>query len=210
MFTWRFFLNRLQTKDELEKRGIVSGSHYPICPLCFSESESHLHRFLLCPKVVLVWYKILDWISLGYLPPCGIILLHVTQFDKKLEINIKKEFRLFLWFATIRVIWLSRNDILFQRGQKDVNDLVSLTKSLSWEWVCVRFKGVLCVIRLFGLLILPLIVSIISFLRFLFSLMVFPIILGLTIPYTSINTLFPYKKQSFNHVIKMTLKWMED
>lgn len=96
VFTLRFFLNRVQTKDELAERGIIYGPHNMVCPLGFGEIESHLHLFLLCPKTVLVWCKILDWIGLGYFPSRGSILIHVKQYDRKMKDNIKKEFRLFI------------------------------------------------------------------------------------------------------------------
>lgn len=34
LFAWGFLLNILQTRDQLVKRGILSGQHNPVCLLC--------------------------------------------------------------------------------------------------------------------------------------------------------------------------------
>lgn len=35
VFAWRLILKRLQTRDELAKREVISGVHNLVCPLCF-------------------------------------------------------------------------------------------------------------------------------------------------------------------------------
>lgn len=116
VFSWSLFLNLRQTNDELMKRGIIFGSHNTIYPLCLDENESHLHLFLRCPKIVLVWLKVLGWIGLGSLPSSTDILDHAMNFNRKMKGNINKDFVLLFRLAIDSIIWLSRNDILFNRS----------------------------------------------------------------------------------------------
>lgn len=48
-FCWRLLLNRLPTKIQLEKRGVISGGYNIVCPLCFFEDKDVNHLFLSCP-----------------------------------------------------------------------------------------------------------------------------------------------------------------
>ncbi|XP_058766126.1 uncharacterized protein LOC131639664 [Vicia villosa] len=48
IFIWRLLLNRLPTRDELAKCGIIRSIHDLSIPLCFGTAEFHLHLFLLC------------------------------------------------------------------------------------------------------------------------------------------------------------------
>lgn len=45
IFGWILILNKLHTRMELAKRGIIYGSHNVVCPLCFMEEEDLEHFF---------------------------------------------------------------------------------------------------------------------------------------------------------------------
>ncbi|XP_057425853.1 uncharacterized protein LOC130719213 [Lotus japonicus] len=57
---WKVLINRIQTKVNLNRRGIVLNS---ACPLCSTSDESTDHLFFSCPIVWKVWSKISAWFS---------------------------------------------------------------------------------------------------------------------------------------------------
>lgn len=67
VFAWRLILNRLQTRDEFAKRGVISGAHSLVCMLCRRLEESHNHIFLHCIVVSQVWSSIFDWLWVNYI-----------------------------------------------------------------------------------------------------------------------------------------------
>lgn len=116
VFAWRLILNRLQTRDEFAKRGVISGAHSLVCPLCRRLEESHNHIFLHCIVVSQVWSSIFDWLWVNYIILKG---------------RVKRICRIFIWLAEERVVWLIRNDTLFNGGMKGVREIVLVVKSLT-------------------------------------------------------------------------------
>ncbi|GKA28965.1 RNA-directed DNA polymerase, eukaryota, reverse transcriptase zinc-binding domain protein [Tanacetum coccineum] len=62
---WRAALNRLATRDNLIRRGVViaSGS----CPLCGVDDKDVHHILISCSRVLLVWRKVWSWWNLDSL-----------------------------------------------------------------------------------------------------------------------------------------------
>ncbi|XP_058774320.1 uncharacterized protein LOC131648593 [Vicia villosa] len=150
LFSWRLILARLQTKDELAKRGVLPWNHCLACPLCLRQEETYLHLFLNCSVAEEVWSLILDWMGYVYSKPSVGISDHMLLFVSALRGKVKKGLRGLIWLAIVRAIWLSRNAILFKGGIKESQDIVILAKCLSWDWLCARSLGSLWRIDIFG------------------------------------------------------------
>lgn len=71
-YSFRDYLNRLQTRDELAKRGIIKSTHDQVCCLSFGTAESHLHLSV----ATRFWTLLCDWISIN---PC---LDSILQLDR--------------------------------------------------------------------------------------------------------------------------------
>lgn len=89
VFVWRLFLIRLQIRDKLAKRGVISSVHSLICLLCLGPEEFHCHLFLKYSIVVEVWCCILDWAGLCRLSPWIYIYEHLLFFDFAARERIK-------------------------------------------------------------------------------------------------------------------------
>lgn len=65
-FRWRFFLNRLEKKDQLIKIGvwipIIEGS----CALCDQTEENLTHLLFECPVSSKIWYFVGSWWLFGF------------------------------------------------------------------------------------------------------------------------------------------------
>lgn len=64
LFGWKLLLIWLPNKDGLDRRGILSGRHNLVCPMCFDEDELVPHLFLQCNVIVHVWIKIFGWLGI--------------------------------------------------------------------------------------------------------------------------------------------------
>lgn len=64
IFLLRLFLDRLATKDQLLKRGIIFGGNVPFCILCNGSKESSHHLFLMCVHMVNVWKGVERWLCM--------------------------------------------------------------------------------------------------------------------------------------------------
>ena len=48
MFMWRFFLDRLSSKENLRRGNILVDKDEGLCPVCYLEVESIHHAFFNC------------------------------------------------------------------------------------------------------------------------------------------------------------------
>jgi hypothetical protein len=46
-----------------------------------------------------------------------------------------------IWHSVIWVIWISRNDRIFNNNVKEVDEMVEEIKMLSWNWSLNRLKS---------------------------------------------------------------------
>ncbi|GAU40087.1 hypothetical protein TSUD_151310 [Trifolium subterraneum] len=60
IFIWRLFLNRLPTKDNLLRRGVIE-VHQVLCATNCGKSENATHLFLQCDVYNQVWQMVLNW-----------------------------------------------------------------------------------------------------------------------------------------------------
>lgn len=77
----------------------------------------------------------------SYYKPYVGISDHLLMFVSVMRGKVNKGFQGLIWLATVRAIWLTRNDILFKGENKGSRDIVILAKSLSWDWISARSLG---------------------------------------------------------------------
>jgi hypothetical protein len=63
--------NRLSTRLNLRRRGVIMDDGAAMCPLCGLGSESAGHLFISCNKISHVWYTILCWLGAEWVSPRG-------------------------------------------------------------------------------------------------------------------------------------------
>ncbi|XP_058731364.1 uncharacterized protein LOC131603122 [Vicia villosa] len=133
IFAWRFILDRLPTRDILQRRGILSGNNDSGCALCFSFLESSAHLFDQCFYSTKVWEKVGNW--LGVLDRLNIEELKYfgDNFDKirtgeeRLMVGI-------VWMAVIWTLWTTRNAILFNGQVFNFDECFTAIVLACWKW----------------------------------------------------------------------------
>jgi hypothetical protein len=109
VFAWRFMENRIPTRDNLFKRGILNiDAQHCVLGCGFDETLSHL--FFTCDKTHKVWHGMLQWLGIQSVLHNNQVV-HAHQFSG-LQVRFLKYRRCFqvIWLATIWGIWRARND----------------------------------------------------------------------------------------------------
>ncbi|XP_058725463.1 uncharacterized protein LOC131596737 [Vicia villosa] len=141
VFAWRLLHSRLQTRDELFKRHVISGQHNLGFPLCSHQNESQFHLFLSCRVAKEVWLSIFDWVQVAGNFSSISVSDHLIWFVSVMSGGTRKNCKILIWLSVVRAIWLIRNDILFNGGLQGSREIVVVAKSLAWEWFCAVKHG---------------------------------------------------------------------
>ncbi|XP_058782239.1 uncharacterized protein LOC131656564 [Vicia villosa] len=141
-FGWRLLHDRLPSKDQLFKRGIITEITQLRCVFC-SFDESAVHLFVSCPFADNIWRKVYDWIG-------SITELSLDEFKSFLfnceKILSKRKRRVVsvIWFVSVWSIWLMRNDIIFNNVSPSFVDCMSAIVFRSWNWLSSFCKIIDC------------------------------------------------------------------
>lgn len=73
-------LDRLPTKDNLNKRNAIGEEQSLLCPFFQFEDETCSHILFTCPKVDRIWKLCYNWLSLSTVCPSNVIS-HIWQHD---------------------------------------------------------------------------------------------------------------------------------
>ncbi|XP_058776306.1 uncharacterized protein LOC131650619 [Vicia villosa] len=133
MFSWRFFVERLPSKDLLLLRG-VSNLANPDCEFCGDHVETSFHLFFHCHMAKEIWKHMFEWldiseaITMAEFLDFGVLQEKVKNISRKAKINV-------VWLSTIWCLWIMRNGIIFD-GKVFCFDVVcSNIIFLSWRWL---------------------------------------------------------------------------
>uniref|UniRef100_A0A251VEZ9 Putative reverse transcriptase domain-containing protein n=1 Tax=Helianthus annuus TaxID=4232 RepID=A0A251VEZ9_HELAN len=136
IFVWRLELNRLPTKDELQKRQVQLPNN--LCVLCDVSAESTLHLFTGCGCSFGVWIAIGAWCKLDPIyafDVSDLLQLGLGSRNKKASKIIQGIVMVTMW-----VLWNGGNEKIFQGKEAQVVELVAKVKSLSFLWLRSRSK----------------------------------------------------------------------
>ncbi|XP_057452110.1 uncharacterized protein LOC130743913 [Lotus japonicus] len=134
---WRVLWDRVQTRDNLRKRGVIGGGVASLCPLCEFEVETSSHLFFLCPATVQIWYACFGWlgISTALVPSSR---LHIIQFPSIGRSKAQHEGEVVIWLAIIWSVWLYRNKVIFQGGIFEWEQVFEMAQLRAWQWLSAR------------------------------------------------------------------------
>ncbi|XP_058767576.1 uncharacterized protein LOC131641289 [Vicia villosa] len=136
---WRVLQNRIPTKDNLLKRGVLSNSQLGCAGECGRE-ESVSHLFFECPKIAGLWMLMCNW--LGVTTNLHIEgWQHLVQFEGLLgsHRNLIMKMRV-LWAACVWCIWRGRNNKVFRREEIQMEKLFEESKITAWRWLKIKSK----------------------------------------------------------------------
>ncbi|XP_058776074.1 uncharacterized protein LOC131650377 [Vicia villosa] len=137
-FGWRFLLNRIPTKDQLFKQGILTNKN---CAFCMVDDESISHLFGRCLYSDCIWIKVFNWIGSGMelsLSKLVSFFLHCEKVKNK----VRRLITAVIWLATVWSIWLMQNTIILKNSIFNFYDCMTMIVLRSWTWLSAFCKTV--------------------------------------------------------------------
>ena len=134
---WRILLDRLPTKNNLIRRGVIISS--PLCVFCQATDESTQDLFCECAHTQRVWSLCYKWIGVVLAQhnelKCHFETFHLMQFTSKQNQLWKS-----MWVAIVRCILDQRNNIIFKQGVPDAEEIFHSAQLVSWLWLKHKIK----------------------------------------------------------------------
>ncbi|GLT79032.1 hypothetical protein SLA2020_505420 [Shorea laevis] len=140
IFGWRLFLNRLATKENLCKRGIVVTGEDVGCGLCHEGVEQLHHIFCECKGVWSVWMKVLDWWGLQSALPNDIFSL-AESVVYGIGGEILKELGALIFLVGAWFVWYWRNIKMFKTASMTETQLLESIQAKSFLWLKNKEAG---------------------------------------------------------------------
>jgi hypothetical protein len=133
IFVWQILQNRIPSKENLFKRGILTNAA-SICVGGCDSIESTSHLFFECPIAFNIWMNIFRWLGvISVLHNNSIVKFNafcgVVQGNKRQQLGLST-----VWFACLWSIWKARNAKIFQNKLISCSAIIEETKLLSWNW----------------------------------------------------------------------------
>ncbi|XP_022036789.1 uncharacterized protein LOC110939539 [Helianthus annuus] len=135
-FVWRILNEGIAVKTNLDRRGVFVEDK--MCVLCGYSIDSMEHLMFLCPTACAVWWNIWVWIKI---PTNVQIVSTMDLLEWLFNLNgsaIWKKVILVISFATLWIIWKTRNERIFDGKQSRVEVMVDKTKEESFQWIKYR------------------------------------------------------------------------
>ena len=138
-FSWKLLLDRIPTRSNLAKRNIIPTDNPTVCVFCDGAEETTTHLFLHCQVVRAVSVIIMRWLSFELVTPQNMLEHSVISNEEARNNKVRKGWCL-IWHVTVRVIWKSRNNVIFNNDAKGGIEMVEEIKVMSWIWCLHRVK----------------------------------------------------------------------
>ena len=135
LLVWRLLRNRLPTKDDLVRRGVLHANDITCGAAGCDSNETISHLFLSCDNYYEVRSNVWNWLGISSVTSVD-LRQHFMQFT--LMGGTPRASHLFLraiWFATIWVIWKERNNHIFQNTASTSATLIEKVKLNSFLWL---------------------------------------------------------------------------
>ncbi|XP_058783739.1 uncharacterized protein LOC131658465 [Vicia villosa] len=139
IFGWRLLQDRLATREQLVKRGILENDERCFCVFGCSQEGDIRHLFLDCDVARRVWEKVANWLGLdqGYAGDCCSYLKQMVERMSKL-CSVRRA--AVIWMCTSWCIWKQRNDVIFENGVRDIDEIFHNVQMYSWWWLNIGNK----------------------------------------------------------------------
>jgi hypothetical protein len=134
ILAWRLLKDRLPTRNNLQRRGILAASDITCLSGCGME-ETASHIFLHCEVFGSLWQHIRSWIGISGVHPQN-ISEHFFQFTHSLgHSKARRSFLQLIWLLCIWLIWNERNNRLFKNIETPIIQLLEKAKYHSLWWL---------------------------------------------------------------------------
>ncbi|GLT51251.1 hypothetical protein SLA2020_246720 [Shorea laevis] len=136
-FNWKTLLDRIPTKLNLIKRGIIKDMAEEKCVLCEEETEDADHLFLKCRVARWLWQACASWWGTNFTlhRDCWTIFQHFGTWTTKPHISEGWDC---IWNTVIWTIWMARNGKVFHDSKVNISKLFELIQLISFAWIKAR------------------------------------------------------------------------
>jgi hypothetical protein len=138
-FSWQLLHNRIPTRDNLRRCGVIGDDNLTACVFCSEVNESAIHLFLHCSFASRIWVEICRWLGVTLVMPATLHCFFEYFLSFARSKKGRKGFGL-VWHSTIWLIWKYRNDRIFNNVVKNAGDCVEDIKVLTWKWSAHKLK----------------------------------------------------------------------
>lgn len=139
-FIWKAMQNRIPTLTNLRDRHVLKADEPVWCRSCREDKEENVeHIFFKCKHAVEIWDLMGNWLGVNF-PVNGNIQDIVVNFSKMACGKARKVWQLF-WNCTIWMLWRSRNEGIFQNGERNNREIFKRIKFNIWQWVKNKVPG---------------------------------------------------------------------
>jgi hypothetical protein len=129
---WQVFLNRLPTKVNLARRGILQVAD-STCPVCGDVAETPGHLFLHCSFASTVWYALNRWLGVMVVLPADAVMSYCVLVGSGGNKKVRRGYSI-VWLAYVWILWRVRNDRVFNNITENIDDTVDTIQRISWQW----------------------------------------------------------------------------
>lgn len=122
---WKVLLNRVQSKENLKRRGIIQGTHQANCSFCLLYEESTSHLFFTCCHSYKIWCYVFRWLDIAMVTPeegRTHLLMFMEPYcgrDRKTGLGV-------IWLAIIWHLWHLSNSLIFNGEDLDISSAFRL------------------------------------------------------------------------------------
>ncbi|GKV02939.1 hypothetical protein SLEP1_g15313 [Rubroshorea leprosula] len=144
-FSWQLLQDKIPTKLNLHKRGIIQALEECKCVMCGKETEDYSHLLIHYKFAWHLWNECFNW--WGIISVLDKDRLKVFEQHSNLLKRVKlKEGWECIWFGIVWTIWLARNEKIFRGKEADKRRLLELVQLRTFSWLNCRRGG--CVFSL--------------------------------------------------------------
>ncbi|MCI07972.1 hypothetical protein A2U01_0029042, partial [Trifolium medium] len=143
VFSWQLLLQRLPTRVNLAKRGIVEHGSNSFCVFCPMDLESESHLFGWCAFASSLWSKVFRWIGWDVAVPREPLEIF-RRFSVGMGGGKRLKGLLAVWHVVVWAIWKVRNDLIFNAQVPVLEDVLHDIMFTSWKWLVDKKMGSVC------------------------------------------------------------------
>ncbi|XP_022036785.1 uncharacterized protein LOC110939535 [Helianthus annuus] len=132
-FIWRTINGGIAVKTKLEKRGVRVED--TTCVLCGFGCETIDHLIFSCVTTRALWWHVWVWLKIPNIGQADSIVDLLEEVHKLKGSKKWKRVICVVIFASIWIIWKSRNERIFERKQIRVECIIERIKEESFMWI---------------------------------------------------------------------------
>ncbi|GKU94200.1 hypothetical protein SLEP1_g7726 [Rubroshorea leprosula] len=138
-FGWQLCLDRLPTKNNLQKRGILLQEGV-LCEWCNGKVEEVNHLFCVCDNAWLAWTQVLSWWGLESVLPNTVVGV-AEFFIGGLGRIVGKEMGSCVFLVVAWYLWYRRNVQVFRKDEGIPENLLERMQVKTFLWIKSKVNG---------------------------------------------------------------------